>query len=146
MIRQIVLVSALLASSPCLANVWSEQWTATATDSIAITGDVTLYNNRMVMAGGKSFPIHKLHNLTISAIGGFNGPATLFKISSPSNPTLLNGNKLCGNDPITYVIIWHHPKIMPGSPPGRGLAAFSGAAEPTGSGNPCAVYFYEIGH
>jgi hypothetical protein len=140
--RRLLLVFSLLVVTPAVAKTWSEHWAATSDTATSITGDVTLYSAH-ISVDGKSVPIRKVHNIPIADPAGYNGLATLYRVSPPVNPVLLHGNRLCGTNPISYVLIWHSKAVMPGDPPGRGLALFTGG-EPSSLGSACATYYYEI--
>ncbi|HEY6431905.1 MAG TPA: hypothetical protein VIZ17_07960 [Acetobacteraceae bacterium] len=145
MLRYVIIVLVALGVVPGVAAGWSEHWTATSNTAISITGDVTLYSDRMALAGGKTLPIHKVRNLPIADPAGFKGLATLYRVAPPADPVLLRGNRICGTGAVTFVVIWHSAPMAAGDRPGRAFAAFTGQAEPAGLGGACATFYYSYG-
>ncbi len=141
MIR-VAITLALLAPGMAHAE-WQERWTATSTTAMSITGDVTLLSDRMVFATGKSLPISKVKNITFTDDIGEVGPATIYKVTSPADPILLNGNQLCGKA-VTYVVIWRPKPFVPRGPAERALAAYSGSEPGTTANDSCGTFRYEI--
>lgn len=116
------------------------RWLATSTASIAITGDISLKGDTLTFGNGANLVLTKVaeRNGRWSPVGG-TLPGTIFKLSPPSDPVLLNGNTLCGmREPVSYIVL---------SEPFEGgltLSVFTGKNTPQGFGNhTCAAYFYE---
>ena len=116
------------------------RWVATSTNSIAITGDITLSGDTLTFGNGVELPLLKVseRNGRWAPVGG-NLPGTIYKLSPPSDPALLNSNTLCGmKEPVTFIVL---------SAPyegGLALSVFTGIKPPQGFGvNTCAAYFYE---
>ena len=63
--------------------------------------------------------------------------ADLYRVTSPDDPVLENGNKLCKGKPVAYLIVWKSEKTGKEADP-RTLAPFSGPkitpARPTTAG------------
>jgi hypothetical protein len=89
-------------------------------------------------------------------VAGFKGDdgkpvnATLYRVTAPDDPLLLNGNRLCGGrgpQPATFVVVWKRPVGFKGDPDLRTMAAFSGSERPREAGGPnlCGTYNYEPG-
>jgi hypothetical protein len=71
-------------------------WKATSTTSIAITGNIRIGNGRISFGNGAS--------VGISPVDGHPG---VFRFDPPgANPTLLQGNKLCGDAPPRYLTLY----------------------------------------
>jgi hypothetical protein len=128
----------LLLSSP--AHAQTERWLAAKMAEAAITGNVTLRENSVTFGNGK--------RLTMTPVGGLSDSwtptgdrdsGTIYRLTTPSSPVLLNGNKLChARNPVTYIVIVRMQRGM------MGLIAFTGDKPPHGFNNdPCATYFYE---
>lgn len=116
------------------------RWIATATASMAITGDITLNGGTLTFGNGAKLALTKVAdgNGHWTPVGG-SLPGTIYKLSPPSDPVLLNGNTLCGmKEPVTYVVLSEPYKG------GLALSVFNGRDAPQGFGvNSCAAYFYE---
>lgn len=122
-----------------------EHWTATSDTAVSITGNITLSSNEMVLAGRKVLHIGKVQNLPIDDGAGFKGLATLYRVSPPADPVLLNGNRICGTGAVTFIIIWHSAPVAAGDGPGRAFAAFTGQAAPDGLRGACGTFYYSRG-
>jgi hypothetical protein len=71
--------------------------------------------------------------------------ATLYRATTPYDPVLLHGNRLCGG-PVTFVAVWKPAPVASDIDP-RAMAARSGSARPAAAGGPnfCGTYNYEAG-
>jgi hypothetical protein len=65
--------------------------------------------------------------------------ADLYKVASPDDPVLENGNKLCKG---TYLIVWKSERVGNEADP-RTLAPFSGPKLNAGSPDDCGRYTYD---
>lgn len=130
----IVALSAITVS----AAPATERWSATSSTAMAITGDISLSPTRLVMAGGKVLPLKVDSNPKRFTTPDGNQAARLLRVTRPANPTLLNGNTLCGT-PVRWIAVYR-------STTGRdlNLAAFSSTARPTGEVGPglCGTFLY----
>jgi hypothetical protein len=70
--------------------------------------------------------------------------ADLYKVTSPDNPALQNGNKLCKGMPVVYLIVWKSEKVGNEVDP-RTLAPFAGQKLNAGSPDDCGRYTYGAG-
>ena len=70
--------------------------------------------------------------------------ADLYRVTSPDDPVLENGNKLCKGKPIAYLIVWKSEKVGNETDP-RTLAPFSGQKLSAGSPDDCGRYTYDAG-
>jgi len=73
-------------------------WQAMSTTAMSITGDITLTNNRLTFSNQDFLAIEPVDR---NAEDG----QTLFRVTSKTNPELLNGNQICGNQPIDYLMV-----------------------------------------
>ena len=136
------LVAALLLRTAAAAA--AEQWEATSTVAMAITGNVTFSPDRITFQNGASWPLTLVgHAAAFETALNQRVPADLYKVTAPANPLLLHGNRLCGT-PMTYIAVWPIPAS--GGREGRGMNVFSSAAAPPPSGlrtGECGLFFYE---
>ena len=81
-------------------SVFSEttRWTAFSTTSMAITGDISVTDTRLVFSNQASINLEMIDH-------DEHAHSTLFKVSSRINPELLNGNFLCGQQPVDYLVV-----------------------------------------
>ena len=70
--------------------------------------------------------------------------AELYRVTSPDDPVLENGNKLCKGKPIAYLIVWRSDKTGKEVDP-RTVAPFSGQKLTLGSPDDCGRYVYDAG-
>ena len=115
----------------CWAAGGVERWTATSRTAEAITGNITLRSDQIIVAGGKSLPIKMLKDVSFTDDIGKTAPATIYQIVTPADPVLSGGNRICGGPkagaPVQFIIIWHTQPISPGEGAGRAFAAYSRA-------------------
>jgi hypothetical protein len=132
----IVALSATTASAT--AATGTERWSATSSTAMAITGDISLSPTRLVMAGGRVLSLTVDSDTKRFTTPTGNQAARLLRVTRPANPTLLNGNTLCGA-PVRWIAVYrsNHGRDL-------NLAAFSGAARPTGEAGPglCGTFLY----
>lgn len=118
----------LLSGAPTQAAV---HWTATSTTSMAITGDIAVSADGIRFANGAAIRIKP----------AAPDQPEVFRIDPPANPVLLNGNRLCGEQPPSFVALYRDGGSlyvfdgpdMPRSP--RGLVDLQPGM--------CASYHYE---
>ena len=70
--------------------------------------------------------------------------ADLYKVTSPDDPALENGNKLCKGKPLDCLIVWKSEKVGNEVDP-RTLAPFSGQKLNAVSPDDCGRYTYDAG-
>jgi Hydrolase of X-linked nucleoside diphosphate N terminal len=70
--------------------------------------------------------------------------ADLYRVTSPDDPVLENGNKLCKGKPIAYLIVWKSEPVGKEAD-ARTLAPFSGPKLSAGSPDDCGRYVYDAG-
>ena len=134
-----VAFSALIAGTPARAELQG-RWIATATASMAITGDISLNGDMLTFGNGATLTLTKVaeRNRRWSPVGG-TLPGTIYRLSPPSDPVMLNSNTLCGmKEPVTYIVL-SEPYTG-----GLSLSVFTSKDVPQGFGDhSCAAYFYE---
>lgn len=129
------------------ADPAGRQWQAISNTAASITGDITVTPDRIAFAGGHALTLSQPTALPRFRAEGSPVAATRYRVASPADPILLNGNRLCGGRtpaPVTYIVLWT-PRKLAGDTAPRGLAAFSGTAPPTGTDSPglCGTFRYE---
>jgi hypothetical protein len=91
-------VSGNATTAPINAFPQPTHWQAMSTTAMSITGDITLSNNRLTFANQDFLTIEPVDR---NAEDG----QTLFRVTTKTNPELLNGNLICGNQPIDYLLV-----------------------------------------
>lgn len=124
-----------------------QQWQAINNTAASITGDITVTPDRITFAGGHALTLSQPTALSRFRVEGSPIAATRYRVASPADPILLNGNRLCGGRtlaPVTYIVLWT-PRKLAGDTAPRSLAAFSGTTPPTGTDSPglCGTFRYE---
>ncbi len=112
-------------------------WKPSSTTSVSITGPIVLAPGRLTAAGA-DFPLRLVAQPPAFRSEQGARPARVFAVTRPTNPPLLNGNRLCGADPATWIV------VQPTPPDGLQISAFIGPKKPTGEDSPglCGVFFY----
>ena len=88
-----LLAALFLVPGSAASYAQDDVWKASSTTATAVTGDITLGTDRIVFANGES--------IRLVPVEGRRG---VFKVDPPTNPVLVNGNRLCGED-VTYVVL-----------------------------------------
>ena len=90
-----LLALVLAARSPALAAS-PEQWEAVSTTASSITGNVRFSPDRITFQNGKSLPLEPAG--VVPQFGEAMGTvsATLYRVTKPDDPALLQGTRLCG--------------------------------------------------
>jgi hypothetical protein len=76
----------------------SQSWAPLSTTATAITGQIELADQRLTFANGAYLPLALLEHDAQSGL-------SLYQVTSPDNPVLLNGNLLCGQKPVDYLTV-----------------------------------------
>ncbi len=98
-----------------------------------ITGRVTFTPSEITFQNGKSLPLVRGGQMLFRPEAKKRKVmADLYKVTSPDDPVLQNGNKLCKGKPIAYLIVWKSEKVGNETEP-RTLAPFSGQKLNAGS-------------
>jgi hypothetical protein len=128
----------------------AEHWEATSTTAMSITGNVTFTPEKIVFQNGRSLPLSFLGHVAGFKAMGETADAAIYRVTSPADPTLRNGNHLCGGAghavPVTFVAVWV-PTALPGDATPRSMAAFSGKDAPRSAegDDVCGTFNYDLG-
>ena len=114
--------------------VLAETLLATSTTAMAITGDVEMDDFSMVFADGTRLDFDELVGDSF-VVDGETVNASVYSVAAPMDPVLLNGNRLCGSGPVTYVASW-------GSDSDVAVAVFDTQDIPGSDADMCALYYY----
>jgi hypothetical protein len=120
----------------------SENWTPISRNAQSITGRVTFTPTQITFQNGKSLalapggqmlfrPEPKKKQVMVD----------LYKVASPDDPVLENGNRLCKGT-VAYLIVWKSEKVGHEADP-RTLAPFSGKNLSAGSLDDCGRFVYD---
>ncbi len=89
-----ILAAVFLVSGSAASYAQDDVWKASSTSATAVTGDIAVGTDRIVFANGES--------IRLVPVEGRRG---VFKVDPPANPVLMNGNRLCGEEDVTYVAL-----------------------------------------
>jgi hypothetical protein len=133
----VALGALLLQAQTSKAAQAPEHWSAYSKTAEAITGDVTFTSQRITFSNDKSLPLAPAG--TIPGYETFGGKVTAqtYRVTTPANPVLLNGNRLCSG-PATFVVISKLPPSPPLTPALISMDVFSGQGSQS-----CAGYNFE---
>jgi hypothetical protein len=143
--REIALCFALygLSAAAIAQTTVPENWTPVGRMAQTITGRVTFTPSEITFQNGKSLPLARGGQMLFRPEPKKRKVmADLYKVTSPDDPVLDNGNKLCKGKPIAYLIVWKSEKIGNETDP-RTLATFSGPKLNAGSPDDCGRYTYD---
>jgi hypothetical protein len=112
-------------------------WRPNNSSATDITGPIIVQPNRF-HAGNADFPVRLDSTVAAFKSGQGSIPAHIYEVTSAANPTLLNGKKLCGDTPPTWIV------VVPQPPMGLELDAFTGAEKPASAASPglCNTFAY----
>jgi hypothetical protein len=143
-----------LAAAGFLANAsaWAapagEPWSAYSKTAIAVTGNITFSPDRITFGNGGALPLAPAGAAPdfVTVWGKRN--ASLFRVTAPDDPILLNGKRLCGRSapqPVTFIVISRPPPAVANLEI-RAMDVFSGAEPPKGVDDPhyCGNYNFEL--
>jgi hypothetical protein len=118
------------------AAVSAPPWRPTGAAAVTVTGPVILSPEHLV-AGGADFPLRLVAQAPVQP-RQTAPPSLIFAVTTPMNPPLLGGNRLCGPRAPTWIV------AAPIAPSGLEIAVFAGPSQPTGPNAPgvCATFFY----
>ena len=114
------------------------QWRPSSTTSVSITGPVTLWSDRIAMTGA-TLKLREVAQPASFKTDDGDRPAHVFAVVKPRKGLkLLNGNTLCGETSVTWIV------AQPRPPHGLQLLTFDGPDRPTGQETPglCGIFFY----
>jgi hypothetical protein len=122
-----------------------ETFTPISHTAQTITGHVTFTPSDTTFQGEKSLPLDRIGQMLFRPEAKQKKVmADLYKVTSPDDPVLQSGNKLCKGKPIAYLIVWKSEKAGNEADP-RTLAPFSGQKLNAGSPDDCGRYTYGAG-
>jgi hypothetical protein len=75
-----------------------QTWRAVSRTATGVTGDITVTRDQIVFQNGASIQIKAIDQ-------SLDTGTTLYQVMSKTNPELLNGNLLCGQDPVNYLTL-----------------------------------------
>jgi hypothetical protein len=141
--------SACAVPGSSFAAEGAEKWRATSTTAMSVTGDVTFMPTKIQFQNGQSLTLATVGPVSDFKVEGEKVQATVYRVTTPADLALKNGNHLCGStghsQPVTFIVTWN-PEAFPGDKPPRSMAAFSGKDAPRSDDGPasCGVYNYEL--
>jgi hypothetical protein len=136
--RMIARFFVTLLASGCAHAAMAGAWSPSGTTSVSITGPITLTPTSLT-AYGATFPLRLAASVKAFHADDGGRPAKIFAITQPTNPPLLNGNKLCGPDPATWLV------AVDRAPAQLELIASTGTAPPKREESPnvCGIFYYD---
>jgi hypothetical protein len=138
-------LSGLTATATAQTVQAPETWTPISRTAQAITGRVMFTPSEITFQNGKSLPLARSGQMLFRPEGKQKKVmADLYKVASPDDPVLQNGNTLCKRKPIAYLIVWRPEKAGNEADP-RTLAPFSGQKLNAGSPDDCGRFVYDAG-
>ena len=140
-----VALSGLTATATAQTVTAPENWTPIGRPAQTVTGRVTFTPSEITFQNGKSLSLtHGGQMLFRPEAKKKKVMADLYRVTSPDDPVLENGNRLCKGRPIAYVVVWKSDKVGNENEP-RTLAPFSGQKFSAGSPDDCGRYSYDAG-
>jgi hypothetical protein len=141
-----LLVCTLAISLPAAAGP-TERWTATSTNALSITGNVSFSAERITFFNGRSLALSSPVQVASFMVSDKPVEATLYRVVKPRAVKLKNGNYLCGSaekPKVTFIAVWK-PAALPGEMAARTMQAFSSKEQPVSAQAPgrCGIYHYE---
>ena len=122
-----------------------ETWTPVGRMAQTITGRVTFSPSEITFQNGKSLPLARGGQMLLRPEAKMRKVMVdLYRVTSPDDPALENGNKLCKGKSVAYLIVWKSEKVGNEADP-RALAPFSGPKISAGSPDDCGRYNYDAG-
>jgi hypothetical protein len=135
----------LIATAVAQNATAPETWTPISPLAKTITGRVTFRPSEITFQNGTSLSLARGGQMLFRPeTKKAKVMADLYRVTSPDNPLLENGNKLCKGKPVAYLIVWKSEKVGNEADP-RILAPFSGQKLKAGSPDDCGRYAYDAG-
>ena len=135
---RLTVAAALCLASAALADDDDyPSWRPNNSAATDITGPIIVQPKRL-HAANADFPLRLDSTAAAFKPGQDSIPAHIYAVTSAANPTLLNGKKLCGDTPPTWIV------VVPQPPMGLELDAFTGADKPVSTASPglCNTFAY----
>jgi hypothetical protein len=122
-----------------------ETWTPISRTAQTTTGRVTFTPTEITFENGKSLPLARGGQMLFRPEPKKKKVmADLYRITSPDDLVLENGNRLCKGKSVAYLIVWKSEKVGNETDP-RTLTPFSGPKLTAGSPDECGRYLYDAG-
>jgi hypothetical protein len=138
-------LSGLTATATAQTASAPENWMPITRTAQATTGRVTFTPAEITFQNGKSLLLARGGQMLFRPEAKQKKVmADLYKVTSPDDPALENGNKLCRGKSVAYLIVWKSEKVGNEVDP-RTLAPFSGQKLNAGSPDDCGRYVYDAG-
>ena len=138
-----VVLSGVVVTAIAQTAAVTENWAPIDRVSKMITGRVTFTPSEITFQNGKSLPLARGGQMLFRPEPKQRKVlADLYRVTSPDDPVLENGNKLCKGKPIAYLIVWKSEKVGNEADP-RTLAPFSGPKLNSRSPDDCGRYTYD---
>ena len=135
--RSAALAAALLPLCASPAPIQPEDWQAYSRTAQAITGSVRFSPRQITFGNGASLPLQQIEPLPAFKTGIGPGELTLYRVTKPANPVLLQGQGLCGK-PVTQIVVTRLKPQPPFIPALLAINVFAGKED-------CGLYTYEAG-
>ena len=120
-----------------------ETWTPISRTAQSVTGKVTLAAGQITFQNGTSLQLARGSQMLFRPQKKAKKVmADLYRVTSPADLVLENGNKLCGAKTAAYLIVWKSEKLGAEVDP-RTVVVFSGPKFDPGSPDECARYVYD---
>lgn len=113
----------------------ADDYTAYSNTASSITGDISMDDFSISFANGESLDFSALVSDHFR-VDGHRIPASVYRVKSPADPELENGNKLCGAGNVSYIATWGAGEGL------TAVAVFTGNAAPQSDEDMCGSYIY----
>ena len=121
-----VAISGLTAVAIAQTVPAPETWTPIGRPALTVTGRVIFTPTEISFQNGKSLPLARGGQMLLRPEAKKKKlMVDLYKVASPDDPVLENGNKLCKVKLVAYLIVWKSDKT--GNRPTAHFGAFLGA-------------------
>ena len=138
-------LSGLTATAMAQPTSATETWTPINPVAQSVTGRVTFTPSAIAFQNGKSLSLAPGGQMLFKPEPKKKKVMVdLYRVSPPDDPVLENGNKLCRNKSVAFLIVWKSEKTGKETDP-RTLAPFSGQKLSAGSSDDCGRYVYDAG-
>jgi hypothetical protein len=138
-----VALSGVVVTAAAQTAAVPENWAPIDRVSKMTTGGVTFAPSEITFQNGKSLPLARGGQMLFTPEPKQKKVlADLYRVTSPDDPVLENGNKLCKGKPIAYLIVWKSERVGNKADP-RNLAPFSGPKLNAHSPDDCGRYTYD---
>lgn len=131
-----VLATAIGVCLTSAASSYTDEdgYTAVSSSAQSVTGDIQFDDFSITFANGETLEFSDLiaDNFIVD---GETVPASVYRVRTPGDPVLENGNQLCGSGDVSYLASWGPGDLTT-------VAVFTGDEPPAGSDEMCASYVY----